>query len=89
MERDAPDPQRCLLHPPLPHAGEAGPRPVREWGGGKPVLSLHLEKLEGAHVLRGEAAAAPSLAPKARNPLQPQRSVPCASPGRSPPHHRT
>lgn len=83
------DPLRCLVSPPLPHAGEAGPRPVRERGGGKPVLSLHREKLKGAHVLRGEAAAAPALAPKASHRLQPQRSVPGASPGRSPPHHRT
>ena len=66
-----------------------GAGPVREGGGGKLVLSLHRERLEGAHVLRGEAAAAPAPAPKARNHLQPQSSVPCASPGRSPPHHRT
>ena len=66
-----------------------GAGPVREGGGGKLVLSLHREKLEGAHVLRGEAAAAPAPAPKARYHLQPQSSVPCASPGRSPPHHRT
>ena len=36
-----------------------GAGPVREGGGGKLVLSLHRERLEGAHVLRGEAAAAP------------------------------
>lgn len=89
MERSARDPLGWFLYPPLPHAGEAGPGPVREGGGGKPVLSLHPERLEGAHVLQGEAAAAPVPAPKARHHLQPQRSVSCASPGRSPPHHRT
>lgn len=43
-----------------------GPGPVREGGGGKPVLSLHREKLEEAHVLLGEAAVDPAPVPKAR-----------------------
>lgn len=89
LERKARDPFCCLVYPPLPHAGEAGPQPVQEWGGGKPVLSLYREKLEGAHVLRREDAAAPALTPKARHYFQPSRFVPCASPGRSPLHHRT
>ena len=72
---------------PSPMLERQGPGPVREGGGGKLVLSLHRERLEGAHVQRGKAAAAP--APKARSHLRPQSSVPCASPGRSPPHHRT
>lgn len=67
MERNARDPLRCLLYPPLPHSGEAGPGPVREGGGDKPVLSLHRERLEEAHVLRGEAAVALVPAPKARH----------------------
>lgn len=62
---------------------------MREGGGGKPVLSLHRERLEETQVLLGEAAVVPDSAPKTRHILQPQSPVLSASPGRSPPHHRT